>query len=166
MTPCNVDMLSRYLDGELPLPDRHALDRHLAECEVCVANLDMLRRNDHLLRSWGRRRTRVPAALEQRIARDVGRRRRFGPLLAFSKMMPAAVGTSVAALLVLLTASLTSPYSQRAETGAASPSAAIHQTIVRQSAPLIMNRRTQAIVAGRIQQQPLVNQTRRLFDEN
>jgi hypothetical protein len=119
-----------------------------------------------VIRAWGLRRTPVPAELELRINQAVRRRRRFGPLLALSKMMPAAVGTSVAALLVLVTASLSMPYGQHNVGGASASPSAANQAIVKQSARLIMNRRTQAIVAGRNIQQQSISSSRRLFDEN
>jgi anti-sigma factor RsiW len=143
--PCNLDALSRYLDNELPLPQRVDLDRHLAECVRCARELEMYRHNDQVIRSWGRRVSIMPSRLEQRIVRDVGRRQRLGPLLALSRMMPAAVGTSAAALLVFVSATFGGLYANRgvAPQAAATP---MKQTVVHQAARLIMNRRLQAIV--------------------
>jgi anti-sigma factor RsiW len=39
-----MDQLSEYLDGELPGPDRAALEAHLRTCSDCSALLDELRR--------------------------------------------------------------------------------------------------------------------------
>lgn len=166
MMSCDFDMLSRYLDGDLPLPVRRELDVHLAQCARCARDMEILSRNDRVLRAWGQRHTAVPATVEHRITRDIGRRRRLGPLIAFSKMMPAALGTSAAALLVLVTASLGGSYMQRESGNAATASAASRSAIVKQSAQLIMNRRSQAIVAGRPVQQPDVGSVTRLFDKN
>jgi anti-sigma factor RsiW len=146
MNACDVDVLSRYLDGDLSLPARRDMDRHLSTCQDCAAELDVLRRNDHVLWSWGLRRTPLPEAVEQKIMRDVGKRKRLGPLVAISRMMPAAVGTSVAAMLVLVSVTLSGQYAQRQAGAALSASKTAQQTIHKQSKPLLRIRGTQAIV--------------------
>jgi len=35
-----IDFLGDYVEGELPPPDRHELERHLAVCPSCLAYLD------------------------------------------------------------------------------------------------------------------------------
>jgi anti-sigma factor RsiW len=145
---CDVERLSRYLDGDLALLERRLLDRHIAHCRWCASELDKLRANDRLLWSWGLRRMPIPPSLDGKITRDLGRKRRFGPLLAMSRMMPAALGTSVAALLVLVTANLGTPLQNHAPNAAAAQIAS-KRTVVKHSATLIMNRHTQAIVGTR-----------------
>ena len=44
MTDQWTDRLSEYLDGELPVPEREAIEAHLAGCAVCARTLDDLRR--------------------------------------------------------------------------------------------------------------------------
>jgi len=166
MMSCDIDALSRYLDDELPLAERRCIDLHLAQCAACSHEVELLARNDKIIHAWGERNTSMPIALESRISRNIGRKRRFGPLLAFGKMMPAALGTSAAALLVLVTAALGGPYVQRGQGSAASSAVETHSALVKQSAPLIMNRRTQAIAAGNSVQQPSVITAKHLFDEN
>ena len=148
MNACDLDILSRYLDGDLSLPARRDMDRHLASCRDCAGELDALRRNDHMLWSWGLRRAQLPASVDQRIIRNVKKRRRLGPLVAVSRMMPAAVGTTVAALLVVVSVTLTGQYSQRTGNVALPSPNTEQRAIMKQSKPLIHNRRTQAIVGA------------------
>jgi anti-sigma factor RsiW len=162
---CNVDALSRYIDGDLSLPETLRLEQHLNRCARCTEELEGLRRRDRIIQGWSLRSVAVPAELEQRMARDLRRRRRFSPLLALSKVMPAAVGTSVAALLVLVTASLGGPYANRSQSAAFSQ-AQVKNTVVRQSAQLIMNRRMQAVVGIRTSQRTVGNGRHFQLDEN
>lgn len=43
-----IDFLGDYVEGELPPPDRHELERHLAVCPSCVAYLDSYVKARHL----------------------------------------------------------------------------------------------------------------------
>ncbi|MEO8477835.1 MAG: zf-HC2 domain-containing protein [Actinomycetota bacterium] len=38
-----VELLTDYLDGAIPAPDRSRLDAHLARCDGCAAALEQLR---------------------------------------------------------------------------------------------------------------------------
>ena len=52
MSQCEQsDRLSAYHDGELDAPSRAAMDRHLASCASCAAELGRLRRLSGLLRA-------------------------------------------------------------------------------------------------------------------
>jgi anti-sigma factor RsiW len=146
MNACDVDILSRYLDGDLSLPARRDMDRHLSTCRQCAQELDALRRNDQMLWSWGLRRTPLPESVDQKIMRDVRKRRRLGPLVAISRMMPAAVGTSIAAVLVLMSVTLSGQYAQRQASSAISATKTTQNTIFKQSKPLLRKRGTMAIV--------------------
>lgn len=163
---CHPERLSRYLDGELPLPERRLLDCHLANCPPCAAEIELLRRNDRILWSFGRRRVAVPREVEERLASSVRRRRSLGPLLAFSRMMPAAFGTTVAALLLLVSTNLSSSFGNRQSGGSTALPSTVQTRFVKQSAKLMLNRRTQAILAGRTTQinEPAVHRLH--FDEN
>jgi anti-sigma factor RsiW len=99
---CNPYGLSRYLDAELQLADRSEIEAHLKVCHRCTKELELLRRLDRELRAWGQRRRAMPVQSEMRILESVDRRRLARPVRALARMMPAAVGTSIAAVLVLL----------------------------------------------------------------
>jgi anti-sigma factor RsiW len=162
---CSVEALSQYIDGELTLPDTQRIRRHLAECSPCSQELEALQRGDRVVRAWALRSVRVPDSVERRISRDLHRRRAFVPLVALSKVMPAAVGTSAAALLVLVSVSLGVPYANRADNPGLSQQQ-VKKTVVKQSAQLIMNRRMQAVVGIRTAQ-PFVRSGRHFqLDEN
>ena len=102
MISCDHDILSLYLDGALTLPQRVHLESHLRVCEACARELEVMRRIDLVVESWGAIRTPVPAATNQRVLRSVERKRRLGPLGDIGRMVPAAFGTGIAALLVLV----------------------------------------------------------------
>ncbi|MGI8968423.1 MAG: zf-HC2 domain-containing protein, partial [Chloroflexota bacterium] len=99
---CDFDLLSLYLEHGLTLPRRVRLEEHLRTCSTCRRELRELRRVDQVLSPWCALRSPVPASVENRVARSVRRRRRLKPLFALSRVMPAAVGTTAAALLVLV----------------------------------------------------------------
>jgi anti-sigma factor RsiW len=48
-----VELVTEYLEGALPDPDRRRFDEHLAECPHCVAYLDQMRKT---VRAVGRLR--------------------------------------------------------------------------------------------------------------
>lgn len=65
-----IDFLGDYVEGELPPPDRHELDRHLAVCPSCVAYLDSYVKTRQLGRTVLRDEagaTQVPEDLVRRI---------------------------------------------------------------------------------------------------
>jgi len=104
MKNCDLLALSLYLDSELLLPERRALEKHLRECAPCREELRRLRQSDRALVSWGARREPIPLETERQILRSIERNRRRRPLATFSRMMPAALGSCVAAVLVLMSA--------------------------------------------------------------
>jgi anti-sigma factor RsiW len=162
---CSVDALSCYIDGELTLPETQRVRRHVAECRRCSDELETLQRSDRIVRAWALRSVRVPESLEHRLSRDLRRRRRFGPLVALSRVMPAAVGTSTAALLVLVSVTLGVPYANRADNPGLSQQQ-VKNTVVKQSAQLIMNRRMQAVVGTRTSQTGVRSGRHFQLDEN
>jgi anti-sigma factor RsiW len=65
-----IDFLGDYVEGELPPPDRHELERHLAVCPSCVAYLDSYVKTQKLGRAALRDEagaTQVPEDLVRRI---------------------------------------------------------------------------------------------------
>ncbi len=153
---CDFDLLSLYLEHGLTLPRRVRLEEHLRTCSTCRRELRELRRVDQVLSSWGAVRSPVPAPVENRVARSVRRRRRLKPLFALSRVMPAAVGTTAAALLVLVSVNIGLLYSAPGPGAVNTASAAVSPAIAKQSAALIRARRTSAIFGGELQQgQPL-----------
>jgi anti-sigma factor RsiW len=161
MKSCTPDVLSAYLDGALTLPARVRLEEHVKACTSCYRELDALRRVDELLAVWGARRAPMPITAEKRIITSVSRRRRLGPVLTLSRMMPAAVGSSVAAVLVVFGVNAGILFSNPAMTGTpvASPSTA--RVIVKQSQPLTDTRRTNAIFGSHVHTQPSIPLTNR-----
>ena len=102
MKHCKPYGLSRYLDGELRLPDRRKIEAHLKACRHCTAELDVLRRLDREVRLWSERRRPIPVQSEMRILESVDRRHPARAVRALGRLMPAALGSSIAALLVLV----------------------------------------------------------------
>jgi anti-sigma factor RsiW len=147
MTPCDADILSRYLDGGISPDERDALDRHLASCRACAHELAELRRVDMVISAWGSQQRPVPLQTQQRIRRSVERRNRLPAVLAWSRMLPAALGTSVAAVLVMLSANLGLLLQSQAPGVASSPST-ISKQLKKQSRPLTDSRRISAILSG------------------
>ncbi|MGH2447822.1 MAG: hypothetical protein ACRDFS_04380 [Chloroflexota bacterium] len=102
---------------------------------------------DRIIASWSMPARPVPVEVEHRIAGSVARRTRLGPLLAAGRMMPAAVGSCAAALLLVVSVNSGLLHSRANNNG--SLSQAERQKIALQSRPLIESRRTSAILAGR-----------------
>lgn len=151
MTCCDQDALSRYLDGELSLHERGQVNGHISTCETCAREVARLRAMDDMLRIWGAHRSPVPAAAERRIVETVRRRRGSSTarrFLSASRMTPAAVGSSIAAVLVLLSVNMHGAYSSRSASEIAWASQ--QSSIKRQAAPLLKARRSSAIQGGQI----------------
>lgn len=68
-THATTDLLSAYLDGELPAGDGERVAAHLGRCPSCRAELDSLRRVVDTLRRLDR--AAPPPALEQHVARRI-----------------------------------------------------------------------------------------------
>lgn len=141
--------LSRYLDNDVTLPVRHELESHLRRCGMCVDQLENLRTVDRVVASWASKSELVSPQAEARIQCSVARRRRLGPLFALSRMTPAAMGSTVAAMLVLASASLgwlaPSPSHVLPPNGAAH----VQHLLAKQSIPQRNARVTSAILSGR-----------------
>lgn len=140
------DFLSRYLDGDLGLPVQLELERHFKCCPVCSGEIEQLRRVDVAVASLADRSVIMPVATDSRIRDSVERRRRLAPLFALSKMMPAAVGSSIAALLVLVSVNRGLMYPN----GNFQPPQAAHAqanpALVKQATPLRNARRASALL--------------------
>jgi len=148
MTACDLDALSRYLDGDMSLPIRREMDLHLQACESCREELQQLQRVDRILVDFGAASALVPPAAGQRMVGAVQRRRRLAPLITLSRMMPAAVGSSVAALLVLLSVNMGMLSHNRLGGHGNLAATPALQHFAKQSAPLIKARRTSAMLGG------------------
>lgn len=65
MTDCRqADRLSAYYDGEIPEPERAALEEHIRGCPLCAAEIARLQRLSRLIRGTGRTEM-SPQALER-----------------------------------------------------------------------------------------------------
>ncbi len=151
MTCCELDTLSRYVDGDLPPLERGRVNEHLSDCGSCRREVARLRALDDMLRAWGAHRAPLPSASEQRITDTVRRRHRSSTarkFLSASRMTPAAVGSSIAAVLVLLSVNMHAGYSSRSASEIAWASQ--QSSIKRQAAPLLKARRSSAIQGGQI----------------
>jgi anti-sigma factor RsiW len=105
MKHCDTPTLSRYLDGELSLSKQRAVEEHLDHCPECTRGLDELRTVDAVVMRWSKRREILPLQTEMRILEAV-ERRRLKPVRAFSRLLPAALGSSIAALLIAVSANV------------------------------------------------------------
>lgn len=144
---CDTDALSLYVDGELSLPRSRALEQHLRTCSSCRVELDHLRQINRVLFTWGAMREPVPLRTEQRINNSLRQRSPWSRLVWLGHVMPAALGTTVAALLVLLTASRGWLPARPATNH--SDGRAMAQLIARQTRPLVNERRVTAILPSR-----------------
>lgn len=146
MKSCDRADLSHFLDGELS-PERYrVVAQHLRGCESCRAELNDLRHVTQVLQRWGSTRVPVPAHTEHRVHRTVERRRKLAPLFALSRVTPAAVGSTIAALLVLVTVNLNAPY--QAAHQQSQPTVA-QKSLKKQSRPLLYARAKSAVMGDR-----------------
>lgn len=149
MTCSDPAALSRYVDGELSLAERGRINGHLRSCSVCAREVVRLREMDDLLRTWGSHQAPLPPIADARIAATVRRRRqtsRLRTFLSVGRMTPAAVGSTIAAVLVLLSVNMRGAYSSRSASEVAWASQ--QSSIKRQAAPLLNARRSSAIQGG------------------
>ncbi len=151
MTCCDPNALSRYLDGELCISRRMEINEHLRACTACTQELARLRTLDQMVRVWGVTRAPLPAASDRRIKETVSLRRlahRARAPFVLGRMAPAAVGSSIAALLVLLSVNMHGAYPTRSASEIAW--ATQQSSIKRQAAPLLKARRSSAILGGQV----------------
>jgi anti-sigma factor RsiW len=151
MTCCDPTTLSRYVDGDLSPLERAHFNGHLKTCRICTLEVIRLRKMDDILRTWGAQRAPLPVAADSRITETVRRRRRANTVRAFlsvSRMTPAAVGSTIAAVLVLLSVNMHGAYSARSASEIAW--ATQQSSIKRQAAPLLNARRSSAIQGGQV----------------
>jgi predicted anti-sigma-YlaC factor YlaD len=141
--------VSRYLDGDLTPAARSALEQHLRGCPTCREEVAVLRRMDRVVSAWGARRRPFPARTDARIAASIERRHRLRPILALGRMMPAAVGTFVAAVLVLMSANMGRLYQNGPGVTPMGYSGHVQRIIESQSKPLQNARRSTAILGQR-----------------
>lgn len=146
MIRCDVILLSAYVDNELTLPERRRLEAHLAVCAACRSELEAIQRTDRMIRSWAATREPVPVITERRVLASTEKKTALSSILALSRVMPAALGSSIAALLVLasVNAGLVAP--QAAPRTNSGPSRSV---LVKRSAPLVNARRVSAILGSR-----------------
>lgn len=149
MTRCNLETLSRYLDGDLTLPARIELEQHLRTCLACREELMVLRSMDRKIVGWGAVRKPIPAQTETGILTSVGKKRKLRPILALSRMMPAALGSCIAAVLVLMSANLGWFYQNGPSMNSANSGAHVQRILESRSQALQNARRSSAILGGR-----------------
>lgn len=147
MTPCDADRLSRFLDGDLESDEYRETADHLRQCSECRQELAALRQADGAVWAWGARREPVPPATEARLHRSIQRRKRLRVIFAVSRMMPAALGTSVAAVLVLLSANLSPLYQASRQPTPGNVGVISSQSLKQQSTPLLYARAKSAVVS-------------------
>lgn len=148
MISCDQDILSLYLDGALTLPQRIHLETHLRACEDCAQELETLCRIDNVMESWGSVRTPVPASTSARVMQSVERKRRLGPLGRVGRMVPAAFGTGMAALLVLVSVNAGIINQAAAPPPATGSPSVPTRILIKQSQRLISARRSSAVLGN------------------
>jgi anti-sigma factor RsiW len=151
MTCFDPAALSRYVDGELTPLERGQINGHLRGCATCAREVTRLREVDALLRAWGAQHAPLPLAADLRISQTVRRRRhasRLRTFLSVGRMSPAAVGSAIAAVLVLLSVNMRGAYSERSASEIAW--ATQQSSVKRQAAPLLNARRSSAIQGGQV----------------
>lgn len=142
---CDTELLSRFVDGEVQDGRAREVTQHLKTCASCRRELSELHRLNHVLYSWGSVRRPVPPSTERRIRSAIDRRRRFGAILRLTRFSPPAVGSSIAALLLLLAINVGPMYQSAAP---AQPTATrVAPVIKRQAEPLQLARRRAAVVS-------------------
>lgn len=149
---CNPERLSQYVDEALSSAARRELEIHLLQCPFCRSEMASLRHVDAVIGSWAEHQVPITQVLEERIADSVERRRRLAPVFALSKMMPAAFGSAMAAVLVMLTVNLGLLNAPRPSVERSTP-AATQSTIIKQSEQLAEARRASGFLGGRVQHQ-------------
>lgn len=142
---CDAERLSRYVDAELEPAEMRRTERHIASCASCRRELAEIHQVNNVLYSWGSVLRPIPAATEHRVRVSVDRRRRLRPLLRLARFSPPAVGSSVAALLLLLMVNV-SPLYQTAAPATPTPTH-VTPVIKRQASPLQLARVRAAVVA-------------------
>ena len=145
MTTCDAERLSRFLDGDLGTDEYREIASHLRTCSRCREELAALRHVDEVVWTWGAHREPIPLKTEARLLRSLQRRRRPHRLLSVSRMMPAALGTSVAALLVLVSTNLSPFYRENSRPVPESARVIASQSLKEQSAPLVYARGKSAV---------------------
>lgn len=141
---CDAEMLSRFVDGDVHGAQAHDVTQHVKTCASCRRELSDMRRVNHVLYAWGSVRRPVPAHTERRVRATIERRRRLGPILRLTRFSPPAVGSSIAALLLLVAINVGPLYQTAAP---AQPTATqVAPVIKRQAAPLQLARRRAAVV--------------------
>lgn len=140
--------LSRYLDGDLPLPARRGVEQHVERCLACRRELDVLCRVDQLVGSWASEQQLIPVRTELRILSSVDRRRRLRPLISLSRMLPAAVGSSIAALLVVMSANGGWLYQTGARQGPPTAAPSVARIVAAQVPPRVHYRRFTTLMAS------------------
>jgi anti-sigma factor RsiW len=141
---CDRDLLSLFVDGELSADQLRRLSLHLKECVACRVELAEIRRINDTLYSWGSVRRPIPAETERRVRASVAKRKRLARVQKIARFSPPAVGSSIAALLLLVTVNL-GPLYQSASPARPAPTQVSH-LIKRQSAPLQLARGRAAVV--------------------
>ncbi len=141
---CDTDLLSRYADGELQGSSAREMAQHLKTCAACRYELSDMRHVNHVLYSWGSVRSPVPPETERRVRSAIERRKRLAPILRIARFSPPAVGSSIAALMLLLAINVGPMY----QTASPAPPTAtqVAPVIKRQAAPLQLARSRAALV--------------------
>jgi len=102
---CQLSTLSRYLDSDLEHAEWSRVNAHLRTCGDCSRELARLKDADEALIRWAGTFSPIPMQTNARIIQSVEKhhtRSRF----SLSSMVPAALGSTVAAFLVLISANV------------------------------------------------------------
>ena len=94
------ELLTEYLDGELPAGDAASVEEHAAECEACRAELEALRQTSALLKSLPR--ADAPAGLAQNVAASLDRQITARRRAAALRWMHVGGWLSAAAAIIIM----------------------------------------------------------------
>jgi len=94
------ELLTEYLDGELPVGDAASVEEHAAGCEACRAELEALRQTSALLKSLPR--ADAPAALARNVAAAVDRQITARRRAAALRWMHVGGWLSAAAAIIIM----------------------------------------------------------------
>jgi anti-sigma factor RsiW len=163
MQVCNTERLSIYVDGDLHLPERLALEHHLRVCHLCREEVGRLRHVNSVMIAWGAQRRYIPQRTETRIIASVERRSRMRRVAALSRMAPAVMGSGVAAVLVLLSANYGLTNRPTPTVQSTVSKATVQQIIKHQTDALQRVRRTQAILGNSSPSSAIASSRHRAF---
>ncbi|MDR2149772.1 MAG: zf-HC2 domain-containing protein [Spirochaetaceae bacterium] len=101
---CTIDrqLLSIYVDGELPSPWKEKMEEHLAECSECAAHLERYRRLSQCLHTTNAEDSELIRTVQERVWQKVHRPApKLVPLWRHRVLVPLPALAATAAVLII-----------------------------------------------------------------